>query len=260
MDATGKRNLLIGFYVAVLFLLLLSVVATPILVHRGLPLTRHLLVAEDIVEAGLIALLFGISFFIGKGFMRTLKTDRQVIERSAEERTTLVSRLAEAFNYIGSVNVEIQEIASLLCGVTCYPQSKKAFKQMEEKMAVKAMTIAAAPWLVVRMIDRHHGQTLGEQAVRRPGVKPPAPPLGNRAILDERPVDGMHTIRTRQQNLDILTVFILPPGEMSNEQTILLSAILNQLEMLFLLFHTGCLKPAVSTHSPRKEAPHESHH
>lgn len=264
MQPIRNRNLLIGFYVTILFFLLMSVIATPLLIRHGIPFTRNFIVEEETVETGLIIILFGISFIILRSFMHSLKTYRRMVERAGKEKSRLVSRLAEAFSYIGTVNVELQEIASVLCGVTCYPQSRKTFRQLIDKTAAKAMAVAATPWLVVRMIDRNSGNTLDEHAVERPGIDLPKIILGNRAILDGRTVDGIQTIVSRQQNLDLVTVFILPStgrgDDMSDERTILLSAILNQIEMLFMLFRSGCLKRDIDTEKHPREIYHDSSH
>ena len=57
------------------------------------------------------------------------------------------------------------------------------------------------------------------------------------------PIGGLQTIGPRQQNLDLLTVMIFPAASISKEKHILLTAILNQIEMLFILYRAGCIKP-----------------
>jgi hypothetical protein len=254
MQTIQKRNVLIGFYVSVLFFLLLCVSVTPLMIRHGISLTHDMVIEEETFETALIVGLFGISFFILKSFMRTLKAYQQMVNHAGEEKSRLVSRLAEAFNYIGTVNVEMQEVESVLCGVACYPRSKREFKELVERMAAKAMTVAAVPWLVVRTIDRHNGQTINEHAVQRPNGGLPSVTMGNRAILDGHRVDGVQTIGSRQCNLDLTTVFILPATEMTEERTVLLMAILNQIEMLFMLYRVGCLRPTFAADTTNKDA------
>lgn len=263
MRPIRKRNLLIGFYLSTLVLLLLSVIATPMLVGRHVLVPPGFIIAEETLETGLIIVLFAISFLILNFFLRALQKDRQIIDLAGKEKSRLVSRLTDAFSYIGTINVEIQEIASVLCGVTCYPQNRKAFRECVDAMAARAMAVAATPWLIVRMIDRTRGNTIDEHAVQRPGTALPTVTLGNRAVLDGHATDGVRTIVSRQRNLDLLTVFILPATamEIDAEQSILLSAILNQIEMLFLLFRSGCLNnPDTPTGSHPKGIVHESTH
>ncbi len=258
MEPIQKRNRLIGLYLSVLFILLLCVSATPLLIRHGLSLNRRLIVEEETLETVLIITLFGISFLIMRSFMHTLEAYQRTVNQVGKEKSKLVSRLAEAFSYIGTVNVEIHEIESVLCGVPCYPKSKREFKQVVDGLTAKAMTVAAAPWMVVRMIDRHSGHTINEHAVQRPQGGLPSVTMGNRSILDGLRVEGLQTIGTRKQNLDLLTVFILPEAVISEERTVLLTAILNQIEMLFLLHRSGCLRQPFINGCIEKERVHDS--
>lgn len=243
MDNLPKRNLLIGCYVSVLIALSLGASAVPVLIRHGVPLTHSFILREETVEMALIATLFVISILIMRNFMRALDRDQCLIDRVGQEKSRLASRLADAFNYIGTVNVELQEIDTMLCGEARYPENRREFKALIDRLATQAMIIAGTDWLVVRTIERHSGHTLYEHAVARPRTRLPAATLGNRDILDDRRVAGLRTIVTCQCNLDSQTVFILPIGECNDVQTILLKALLNQLEMFLMLHHAGCLKP-----------------
>lgn len=260
METIRNRNCLIGLYITVLFLLLLSVSATPLLIRHGISLTHRFFIEEGTLETALIVTLFGISFMILKGFMNALKAYQRIVDRTGKEKSELISTLAEAFSYIGTVNVEIQEIESVLCGLTHYPKSKREFRQHIEGLAAKAMTVAAVPWIVVRMIERHSGHTVHEHAVQRPHGGLPPVTMGNRAILDGVPVTGLQTVGTRQRNLDLLTVFIMPKAVISKEETFLLTAILNQIEMLFIIYSAGCIKPMLASKNTAKETGHDSDH
>lgn len=243
MDNMWKRNYLLGFYFSILLVLLLCVSTTPLMIRHGISLNDRFMVEEEVLETAMILVLFGISFLILVRFMKRLSAYRQAADRALQEKSKLVTRLTDAFRYIGKVNVEIQEIESALCGVAFYPQSKKDFRRIVDRLAVRAMTIAAAPWLVVRMVDRQSGHTVNEHAVCHPGTILPAVTLGNRLLLEGSSSDGLQTIGPRQRNLDLLTVFILPAAVLSTEKKVLLTAILNQIEMLFILYRAGCIKP-----------------
>jgi len=260
MERVWKPNYLIGFYFSILLVLLLCVSTTPFLIRHGIAITDRFMIEEEVVEAAMILVLFGISFLVMIRMINRLNSYRQAAERAVHEKSRLITRLADAFRYIGKVNVEIQEIESALCWGACYPQSKKEFKKIVDRLATKALTIAAAPWLVVRMIDRHSGQTVNEHAVRHPGGNLPSATLGNRALLEGVPVGGLQTIGPRQQNLDLLTVMIFPAASISKEKHILLTAILNQIEMLFILYRAGCIKPMHADKNIAEEIVHDSDH
>ena len=243
MKTILKPSYLISFYFFVLLTLLLCVITTPLLIQNGISITARFVIDEEILETAMILVLFGISFLLLIRIMNRLKKYRKEMDSAVHEKSKLVSRLADAFSYIGKVNVEIQEIESTLCGVSCYPQSKNEFRALVDNLALKAMTIAVTPWLVVRMIERHSGRTVSEHAVSHPRQTLPTVTVGNRAILDGIQSDELQTIGPRQKNLDLLTVFIFPRAEISKEKSVLLTAILNQIEMLFILYRAGWIKP-----------------
>ena len=260
METTMKANRLVGIYFSILLILLLLVSTTPLLVRQGLSLSEQFLIEEDVLETIMIIALFALSILILVLMVKRLKAYQLEVDEAVNEKFRLTSRLADAFRYIGKVNVEIQEFESALCGVaTCYPQSKKEFKRLVDQLSTKAMTIGAVPWLVVRMVDRQSGQTVNEHAVCHSGCAVPSMTIGNRALLDGVQFDGLQTVGPRQQNLDLLTVFILPATEISKEKNVLLTALLNQIEMLFLLYRAGCIKPVHVNKHTTKEIRHDSH-
>jgi len=262
MESVRKLKILAGVYLSVLLVLLLCVCMTPLVIQHGIStgLPHKLIIEEETLETLLIVTLFGISFLLLRGFMRTLKTYRLAADQVAEENATLLSRLAEAFTYIGTVNVEIHEIQSVLCGIDGYPQSKKEFKRCLDRLTVKAMAIAGTPWIAIRVIDRGCGRTIKEHAVERQKGALPLVTMGNRDILDGRRVEGFETIRSRQKNLDLLTVCILPNRPLSEAERVLLTAILKQVEMLLLLDHAGCITHSARHAAIEKEVRHDSHH
>ena len=258
MTAIQKQKIFICFYVIVLFSLFLCVSATPLLIRQNIPISHGVIIEEETVETALIVVLLGISFIILRSFKHTLKIYRRVAKHAGKENSRLVSRLAEAFSYIGTVNVEMQELESILCGVKCYPRSKREFKELVEQLGTKAMTVAGVPWLVVRMIDRHSVQTIYEHAVRRFDKKVPPATLGNRDILSDQQNHGLQTIRSCQRNMELLTVFIMPKTTMTDDRSMLLMVILNQIEMRFMIFRVGYPHLTCDPDTTQKEVVHDS--
>jgi hypothetical protein len=262
METAEKLKYLVGVYLVVLVFLLLAVVAMPLIIQHRFHLTSDVFIEEESLESTLIVLLFAASFFILRAFQRTLKSYRRAAHREGKDKSRLLLRLAEAFSYIGTVNVEFKEIQSILCGVEQYPRTKKEFKQLLENYAVKVMTVIGTPWIVFRMISRCSGRTVKEYtAEHRKGTLPSAT-MGNRAILEGRLVEGLRFIGSRQKNLDLMTVCIMPTVTLSEEQNILVAAIANQIEMIFMLFRSGCLRPELIEINDltEKEIHFDTHH
>jgi hypothetical protein len=240
MGNVKKLKRLIAFYLLVLVFLLMCVMAMPLIIRHGLSVANHFVIEEQNLETALIVLLIGVSLFILRGFKHTLGDYERAAKRAGMDKSRLMSRLADAFSYIGTVNAEIKEIESIICGVTHYPQTKREFKQILDQLGGKVMAVAGSPWLVVRMISRSSGRTVKEHFVEaHKGALPPAT-VGNREILEGRRVDGFRAIGPRQQNLDLLTVCILPVTPLSEEDIVLITAVANQIEMMFLIYRDGC--------------------
>jgi hypothetical protein len=244
MNAIRKLKVLAGVYLSVLLLLLICVGLMPLIIRNGVSAARNLIIEEDVLETLLILLLFGFSFFLLRGLLNALRAYRHAADRAAQENLTLLTRLSEAFKYIGRVNVEIQEIRSILCGIDCYPQTKRELRRCFDHLADKAMTITGSQWVVIRMVDRLRGQTVKEcRAERRKGALP-AITMGNRDILEDRHIDGLAAIFRHPTNLEFSTVCILPERPIADVEHLLLRAILNQFEMLYLLHRSGCFLPS----------------
>jgi uncharacterized membrane protein YciS (DUF1049 family) len=103
MKNIHKFNAMISLYVAVLFFLLLFVLAVPLTIQGNLTLTQEIIIQEEMIETALLAVLFGVSFFILKRFKSTLNSYEQQFNRIGREKSKLLSRLADAFRYIGTI-------------------------------------------------------------------------------------------------------------------------------------------------------------
>ncbi|MDA8139650.1 MAG: hypothetical protein M0036_13450 [Desulfobacteraceae bacterium] len=236
--AIGKRHkLLIRIYFFTLIFMLLIVSLVPILIRHGITLRRNFIIDEEILESGLIVLLFGISYLIWLGFRRRLASYQRAMERSGAEQSKLIARLVEDFKYIGSVNVVFNETMTVLCGLSHYPRTRKELKRYFHQMAAKISTIADAPWTILRVIHRSTGRTITEYTFERVKGLLPQATLGNRAILDGRCEEGLKTVCSVQKNLDLHTVLILPVVQLRAEEKLLITAMVNQMEMIFLLFN-----------------------
>ena len=259
MKKVKKLKFLIGFYHCALVFILFSVIAMPLMIQHGIPVTREFIIEEGTLTTILIIILLGISYYILKGFKHTLKAHEREVYRAGEERSSLVSRLTEAFNYIGTVNVELQAVQSFLCGIEHYPQTRREFKRLIDYLTAKAMIVAGTPWIVIRLMGRCSGRTIKECTAERQKGFLPSVVMGNREILEDRHVEGRRTISSRQKNLDLLTVCILPAIPLPKEKIILIMAITNQVEMFFLLYRTGFLHQPSFIDPAEKGVCHDAH-
>ena len=260
MDSIRKLKLLARVYMSLLLLLLACVILTPLIIRHGIAAAQTYVIEEETLESLLILSLFGISTLLLRGLFGTLRSYRQAAEQVSQENASLLLRLAEAFQYIGTVNVEIHEMQAVLGGIECYPRNKREFQRCLKHLAGKAMSITGAAWVVIRIIDPRHARTLKECAAERRGGGLPAVTMGNRDILEGRPIEGFASVRLPSKNLNLLTVCIFPTQPPTGAEHLLLTAILSQFEMLFLLHRSGGLQLPPLIMPSEKENRHDLHH
>jgi hypothetical protein len=160
METVKKIKSLIVVYLALIVFLLLCVAATPLFIRHGLAIGGRLIIEEEYLESALIVAILSLSCVIVIAYRRTLEAYRRAVARAGEDKSRLASRLTEAFSYIGSVNIGLKEIQSIVCGIDHYPQTRKEFKHFLHELTTKIMTDTGAAWVVVRIIDPCSGRTI----------------------------------------------------------------------------------------------------
>jgi hypothetical protein len=239
MESVKKIQSLIVVYLVLIVFLLLCVAATPLLIRHGLAIGGRLIIEEEYLESAMIVAILALSFVIMIAYRRTLEAYRRAVARAGEDKSQLVSRLTEAFSYIGSVNIGLKEIQSIVCGCDHYPQTRKEFKQFLHGLTTKVMTDTGAAWVVVRIIDPCSGRTIKGYTAQGHGGAAPSTTIGNRAIIEGRLTDGFRAFVVRQKDPDLLTACILPAIPLSEEQTVIVTAAAREIEMAFMLYRAG---------------------
>jgi hypothetical protein len=224
------------FYMATIGVLMIIVVSTPFFVRRWIAETNRLLGEQEVMETLLIAVLLSLAYTLSRIYKAIIKTHREEIQRLAMNNTTLQCRLTEAFNYIGNVNVQLQEIRSAFSLLNRLPQNRNDFKNLLRVFAQKALTIANTDWLAVRIIDRQSLRTVIEHLEsRRKGIAL-NPHIANKSIVEGEPIAGLVVIRCENENLDTTVACIFSRNELTWEEKTLLEAIAGEIELFFIAF------------------------
>ncbi len=229
-------------YVLIMVILLSAIIAMPLLIRGGLALGGRVVIEEELLEMMLTALLLAIAYLISRQYERKLRENQKRIAQLALEQRRLTSSLSEAFQYIGTVNVEVSELQNLFCDLDRYPQSKNDFKNMLCILGDKAMALTRSDWAIIRIIGLDQLRTLKE--CRRGKVNAEASTLriSNRAITDEEKIDGLCIIASRQRSPYFKTVCITGKSDLPAEARRMVEAIAGIAEMLFLIFSLQCEK------------------
>lgn len=235
-DIRKKTRLLKAAYLSSLTLLLGLVVFTPYLIRSGLWLKGRIIVEEEIFEGALIALLLLVGYFASRGYKKELDKYAKELKELATKRVDLENKLNDAFCYIGAVNVQLLEIKSVFTAQKRYPENKRDFKHIQSVFARRALGIANVDWVMFRIIKPDTLRTLQEHSETRGNTILLKRQISNRAIAGNEVIAGCSVVCSEQENLTIKAFCILPIENLTENQKILIGAIVNELEMLFIIF------------------------
>ena len=224
-------------YFSFLLLILLLVVFTPYIIRSG-----FLLFEEESLEVIIIILLFGIGYIILRLYQKEVEDNLEELERAKREKQNLEDRLTDAFKYIGSVNVQIQEIRSVFSGIKKLPENKKDLKYILQFFAGKILGIVNVDWVILRIVDTENSVTLREHSETRGKILLVKHEIGNSDLLANKNSDDYKIINSSQENFHIKTFCLLPNKKINQHQEDLIRGIINQLEMLFIIFSSNYYK------------------
>jgi len=235
-SAAGKTKFLEFTYMVTIALLLTAVVFTPVIIRHHLLLIKKYVIQEDAVEAALISILLLTAYLLSSVYKKELKKYRRETRRLARGNRDLSSKLNDAFKYIGGVNIQIQEIRSIFCGLRRYPATENEFRKVLALFARKVLGIVNADWVMIRIICQANLRTIKEHLEGRHNENFINKRISNKAIVANRSVDGYSIIASGHDNSVITGVCVFPKKNLDEEEKILIEAIAHQIEMLYLIF------------------------
>jgi hypothetical protein len=142
-------------------------------------------------------------------------------------------------NYIGAVNLQIEQTKSIFDTLTKYPESKRDLKYLFESLADKALAGVNADWVLFRIIDVKSGKTLTEYTKARGSAVLVKYEIGNKDLLEKKNFNGYRIVASMQENFNIKVFCVMPAESISENQEILLKAVVNNLGMLYLIFKSA---------------------
>jgi uncharacterized membrane protein (DUF485 family) len=235
-QAADKTKFLEFSYIATIALLLAGVVFTPIFIRHHLLLFKKYVIQEDVVEAVLISILLLIAFILSGIYKKELRKYRQETCRLSRDNCDLSSRLTDAFKYIGGVNVQIKEIQSIFCRLGRYPKTENEFRHDLALFAGKLLGMINADWVLIRIICQTNLRTIKEHLEVRKNANSLIKGISNKAIVANQAIDGYSIVASHRDNSMITVVCVFPKKSLNQEERILVEAVNNQIEMLYLIF------------------------
>jgi hypothetical protein len=237
-DIQKKIRLLQAVYLAGLTLLFFLVVLTPYFIQGNFQLKNRGIVREEIAEGAVIALLLIVGYLASVLHKKEFDKYHKELTELTTCKYDLENRLSDAFSYIGEVNVQLLEIKSVFSALQKYPESKKDYRSVLIFLARKALGIANVDWVMFRIINPESLRTIQEYSETRGSAILLKHNISNRALVSSEVIADCSAVSSEQENLSIKAFCILPTEELTASQGILIGAIVNELEMLFIIFNS----------------------
>jgi hypothetical protein len=155
------RYLKAGF-LAVIGSMLLIIAATPFLVPSRIALFDRFVFEENAIETVLIIFLFALAYLASRAYRAAVAAYKKRLLRLAADRSVMADRLADAFRYIGTVNVQLQEIHSVFSGLKRLPENRRQYKDLLSMFGRKILGMMNVDWVTIRIIDRRTLRTIVE--------------------------------------------------------------------------------------------------
>ncbi len=198
---------------------------TPLLVKRP-----FFGISEEVMEVSVLILLLTLAFLVNFLYLREFK-------RLKRYQVNLEDRLQDTFKYIGSVNLQMEEMRQAFANFKKYPENKKDIRTVFVYFSEKILGMVNADWVILRLIDIKTGHTIREDKFTRNNQRMASGKFDNREILEGKcKLDSCTIIKSDQENLNIKACCIIPTKLSNNDQEFFVRSMINQLEMLFIVF------------------------
>ena len=218
-------------YFGLLVALYLLIIFTPLIVRSGISFVR-----EEFIEISIISFLIIVIYRVLSLYRREVAKNLEKLRDLEHKKESLEEKLIEAFKYIGAVNVQINTIRSAFADLNKYPENKKDYKYIMQFFAQKILGIIDAEWVLLKIIDMKDNKTLREHVEVRGGAALLKYSFANKDLVNGKIPSDYSIVRSSQENFTIKTICLLPTKKISKEIKVVIQAIVNQLEMLFLIF------------------------
>ena len=230
-----KPSLLQFLYLTIFVILFLFIIYTPTLIKGPVSLTSKLILEEATFEGSLICILFIISVWIFTLYKREVNKQKNQLNKIVNEKKKVEDRLIDSEQYIGILNVQIQEIKSIFNTIDKYPETKEGLKKALTFFGSRVIGIVNSEWVMFRIIDCKTQRTICEHFGNRKGHSNGYPHVSNRMILEKETILPFSYVISNPKNLNILVSCIMPVVEISNDQQIFIKAIINEVTKLFVI-------------------------
>lgn len=187
---------------------------------------------EDASEAVFILIMFLLMAALSGFYARE-------VNKYKRQQEALEDRLRETFKYIGSTNLQLEEMKKVFSRVNKYPENKKDIQALFVHTAERILGIINADWVMLKVLDIRSGKNLHEYFIARANKNVPKIKIDNQELLNDQCSFGScDIIKSQQKNFNIKAFCVLPAVKKNDNQEFLINSIVSQLEMLFIIFNS----------------------
>jgi hypothetical protein len=240
-------------YLIIYVVLFSLIVYIPTLISGPVHITEKFIIAEEIMEGSLMAVLFLINIFILNLYRKEVAHQKEVIAKINQDKKLALDKLNDSFKYIGQLNVQIQEIKAIFNNKLRLPETKNDIKKTFLFLSERVFGIVNTNWVLFRIINCKTGKTLSEQFETRNGFISYYPHIGNKMIVEAQSCPPFTSVITRPQNMNIVACCILPVEEINNDERLFIQAITNEITKMFVIFSNSYRKDQFAFSEPDKD-------
>lgn len=218
------------------------IIFTPTLISGPLHVNGKMIAAEETIEGSLLGILFIISVLILNLYKREVAKHQEINKLISAHKTKVESRLTDSYQYIGLLNVQLQEIKSIFNSIDKYPETKEDLKKTFHFFGERVHGIVKTDWVLFRIISRNTHRTISEHFETREGIPLSFPHVSNKSIIEQHSDLQFTSVVSNPQNINIRVFCVIPVEKISQDQRIFIQAIINEITKLFIILNSTYYK------------------
>jgi len=225
-------------YLIIILILFSFIIYTPTFIEGPMHITKTLIIEEEKIEGILIGILFILSVVILGLYKKERDKQKEQIQRINADKKKVEERLLESDQYIGMVNVQIQDIKSIFNSMESYPKTTTELKKTFTFFGKRILGITNSNWALIRIIDSNTQRTISEHFETKGGDTPVFPHISNKTIVEKQQLPSHIAVTSNPKNLNILVFCVLSLDKISNNEYIFIQAIINEITKLFVIINS----------------------
>jgi len=218
-----RINFFQNLYFVILIILFIFIFFTPVLIKDGFSVFE-----EETVEVLTLVILSIVTFIVYWLYRRELTRNKKQFD--------------EVVNYLGKINVQIENLHSVFSDINKYPENKSDLKYILDSLADKVLGITNGDWVFFRVIELLTLKTLTEYSKARGKAVLFKSEISNKLLANGEKIEGCSVVGSTAENFNIRAFCVVPVKSLTQHQEFLLKSITENVSMLYLIFASSYYK------------------